>query len=69
MFACYPDNSVKKLADLEKFYKNAQPEKYDLLKFQIHGFVVEFPDDFLAEENLKFTQLQREYYAPEYNFT
>jgi len=60
---------VKKLSDLEKFYKTAQPDLYDLVKHQIKGFVVEFPYDFLKEENLKFTQLQREYYAPEYNFT
>lgn len=57
------------MSDLEGFFKTAEPDLYDIMKFQIKGFVVEFPHDFLKEENLKFKILQSEYYAPEYNFT
>ena len=42
---------------------------YNELKIGIKGYAVEFPLNFLCEENLKFTHLQKEYYAPDNNFT
>lgn len=53
VFAVYPDDNVKSLADLPAFQKKRDLHKYEFLKELVKGNVVEFPKDFLLYENLK----------------
>ena len=54
VFACYPDDNVHKISELEQFKETANPEKYQALKQDIQGFAVEWPTDFLKNEDLDF---------------
>ena len=64
MFGCYPDNKIKKLSQVKQFKENAAPEKYGGLVKGIHGFAVEFPYEFLNEENLDFKPYHLENLMP-----
>ena len=54
---------------MEKFYQNAKPEKYSELSKDIIGIGVEFPLNFMVDQDLKFRINEKEFYAPDYNFT
>jgi len=69
VFACYPDDNIKRLNEIKEFKKLAKLEHYDSLSDKIRGHVVQFPLDFLANENLTFTFANKEYYVPDINFT
>jgi len=69
VFACYPDDNIKTLADVKEFKSRAQPAQYDTLKGQIKGNIVRFPLQFLSEANLSFAKTDKEMIVPSINFT
>ena len=69
VFACYPDDNVQQIADLEEFRSTARPERDAALKSQIKGFAVEWPLRFMENENLYLSVTNKEYYIPLINFT
>ncbi|EGR28742.1 phospholipase d1, putative [Ichthyophthirius multifiliis] len=69
VFRCYPDDNIKTSNDFQDFQKTRNLDKYDQLKNQIVGFAVEFPKQFLQDENLELRISQREYFCPSINFT
>ena len=69
VFACYPDDNIKKLTDVKEFKKKANLDLYDELSKEIVGHAVEFPLYFLEYENLKLRISEKEYYVPDINFT
>lgn len=60
---------MKKFKDIEIHKNIAQIQQYDNLKSEIQGFVVDFPTEFLKDEDLKFSLLETEFYCPDHNFT
>ena len=53
IFGVYPDDTVKKVSSVRELQNQAKPGKYHERKNQILGFGVEFPLEFLSEENLR----------------
>ena len=75
IFGCDPDDTVKNVKDLlalrEKIGSRKPEEqlaKYEELKDEIKGQVVEWTMDFLKEEQLHLGWLQVEGLLPEKNF-
>lgn len=50
IFACIPDDSIKKFNKIGDFEATANLEKYDELKQGIKGYAIEFPHRFLENE-------------------
>ena len=76
IFGCYPHDSYTNIGLLkaaQKIKENEKPElllkKYMDLKNQIIGHIVEFPLQFLKEEELGISFFSKENLVPEYNFT
>jgi len=69
VFACYPDDNIKTLAEVKEFKLRARPDQYDELKNQIIGNIVRFPLHFLSEANLFFAKTDKEVIVPSINFT
>ncbi|EAR83685.1 phospholipase d1 (macronuclear) [Tetrahymena thermophila SB210] len=69
VFACYPDDKVETLNQLDDFQKSKNPDFYYQYKDSIIGNAVELPLDFLKKENLNFNISQKEYFVPDENFT
>lgn len=69
IFRCFPSNKIRSFDRVESFVaepqlRNTDPEKAkDLLK-EIQGFIVEFPIDFLHDEDLRISRLTREGILP-----
>lgn len=59
---------MKSLETIEKWQKEKRLDKYEDLKSEIIGHAVEIPLDFLKDENLNFSVVQKEYYVPVQNF-
>lgn len=53
VFGCYPDNLMDTQDKVSSFREAADITKYDALKGQIKGYGVEFPYNFLRNENLR----------------
>ena len=68
IFRCYPDNEIKSLDQVRTFEKEARLEEYQNLKDGFKGMLVQFPLDFLKNENLKMSIFNKEYLLPEENF-
>ena len=76
LFACYPDDSFANFSSLEHAQEMKKKEKaedlldkYNKLKSNIVGHIVEFPLFFLKEESLSTSWISYEKYFPEINFT
>lgn len=69
MFACYPDDNIKTLAEVKEFKATAKPDLYEGLKNQIIGNIVRFPLHFLSDANLFFAKTDKEMIVPSINFT
>ena len=54
VFGCYPDNEMPNTEALHEIEKKADTSLYGLMKESIKGFAVEFPYNFLKEEDLDF---------------
>jgi hypothetical protein len=55
VFGCYPDDTIKRNSDLERVkVKIPSSKKYNMEKDQIKGFLVQYPLEFLKEEDLTF---------------
>ncbi len=63
IFKCYPDDNFTKFQDIIK-NKNNIIEKYDALKNNMKGNMVEFPLEFLSHENLERTYFCKEMLVP-----
>jgi len=69
VFACYPDDNIKRLADVKEFKAKKNLEEYDNLRDQIRGYIVQFPLKFLEEAYLNFAKTDKESIVPAMNFT
>lgn len=68
VFRCYPDNSIRSFKQLSKFEAEAEPESYQLLKDNVNGILVEFPLNFLEDENLQISVFSKEFLLPDDSF-
>lgn len=75
IFGCDPDDTVRSLGDLTAMrdkIKARKPEeqleKYETMKGQIKGQIVDWPTEFLLEEDLQLGFMQVEGLLPERNF-
>ena len=66
IFKVYPDDIYKKFIDVEKiFIKDEElKENYERLNKDIQGNIVEFPLEFLKEENLNRSYFCKEQLVP-----
>ena len=76
IFGCYPDDTYTNFKLLKQYKKAETPEEIKELQFKYHdkkdsiiGHIVEFPLDFLKEENLGINFFSVENLVPERNFT
>ena len=53
VFRVYPDDNVKKFQDLEKFINEKKLSTYEALAIKIKGFSVEYPLEWLKDENFE----------------
>lgn len=68
LFGCYPDNAMRKVQDVRAYERRPSTEEYEGLKGGIKGFIVHFPLEFLAEEDLQIPVLSPEYLMPQESF-
>jgi phospholipase D1/2 len=66
IFNCYPDDKVKKFEDL--VIEKVEINKYLNLHKNFKGNIVEFPLNFLKDEQLNRTYFCREIFVPIKNF-
>ena len=69
IFRCYPDDEIRNLAEVKDFMMKSRKDLYDSKKKKIKGHIVEFPLEFLKDENLNITVKQKEYLLPDETFT
>jgi phospholipase D1/2 len=69
IFRCYPDDDIENLNMVRKFAEKAKLHKYPKYSKKIIGNIVDFPLDFLSNENLNITVTKKEYLLPETTFT
>ena len=76
IFGCYPDDAYTNFDLLKKAKKLQQEEKpevllnkYNTMKNQIVGHIVNYPLMFLKDENLGISFFSKENLVPEHNFT
>ena len=68
IFRCYPDNNIKKLSEVKEFMMGAEKGLYETEAGKIKGHIVEFPLEFLSEENLKISVMSKESLLPDNTF-
>ena len=68
IFRCYPDNNIKKMSEVKEFEMGARKEMYEERAGKIKGNLVEFPLEFLSEENLKISVMSKESLLPDNTF-
>ncbi|CAG9328777.1 unnamed protein product [Blepharisma stoltei] len=68
IFRCYPDNEILRISDIVGFESQAQMNDYVVLRENFKGFIVDFPMDFLRDEDLRISIFHKEYYIPDVNF-
>ena len=56
VFGCYPDRTAVRYSDIKKLKADANPSLYDSKIRFVKGLAVEYPLDFLREENLRQTK-------------
>lgn len=64
-FACCPDDIYKKVSELPR--ESPRLKEYD--PTQVVGFLVEWPLKFMEKEDLRTSVFNKEYFAPDENFT
>ena len=76
VFGCYPDDAYTSIEILKRFKQIKEQEKpedllrkYNAVKNKILGHIVEYPLNFLKDENLGISFFSKENLVPEYNFT
>ena len=69
MFGCIPDDNVTVAAEVEKLASAGNIMKYNQGRGQLVGHAVEYPLNFMKDEDLTFKIGQKEYLAPEMSFT
>lgn len=68
IFGCYPDDKITKMNMVKILSQDAKIELYEEESQKIIGNIVEFPLEFLSEENLKITVKNKEVLLPENTF-
>lgn len=71
-FKCIPDDFVTVGAEVDEYEKQVPTismSEYLNAKKSLRGHAVDFPLQFLKDEDLKLRRAQKEYYAPEISFT
>lgn len=68
LFRCYPDDYVASISEIVGFESQAHTENYEQLKDGLKGYLVEFPLDFLKNEDLRIPIFTKEYVIPDDNF-
>lgn len=69
IFRCYPDDKILTLPGVKLFMEKAKLHKYDKYSKKIKGNIVEFPLNFLKDEDLNIKVKQKEYLLPNITFT
>lgn len=69
VFGCIPDDTVTVAAEIDKLAAKANVLKFSAGRGSLVGHAVEFPLDFMKDEDLRITMGQKEYYSPEIMFT
>jgi phospholipase D1/2 len=68
IFACYPDDNIKLLSEIEEFKKKQDLSKYEELAPNIQGHLVWYPLEFLANDQLSAPMNTVEYYISDQTF-
>ena len=68
LFGCYPNNAMRKVQDVRTYERSPSIEEYEGVRDEIKGFLVHFPLEFLAEEDLQIPVLSPEYLMPQESF-
>ena len=64
----YPDDNILQLKEISDFECGALLEEYENRKNEFAGILVEFPMNFLLEEDLRISIFNKEFYLPDENF-
>lgn len=59
---------MRKVQDIRRYERQPSTEEYEERKSGIKGFIVHFPLEFLAEEDLQIPVLSPEYLMPQESF-
>ena len=59
---------MKKVQDVRTYERSPSTEEYEGVRDEIKGFLVHFPLEFLAEEDLQIPVLSPEYLMPQESF-
>ena len=57
------------LQEIKEFKATRNLDRYDELVGQVQGNIVEFPMNFLVDDDLTFKMANKEYFVPNINFT
>lgn len=68
VFGCYPDDTIFDYPGIQRLKDEARIKNYSLEKSQIKGFLVEFPLEFLREQDLRFSATDLENLIPMKSF-
>mmetsp|Transcript_2054 Transcript_2054/g.4697 ORF Transcript_2054/g.4697 Transcript_2054/m.4697 type:complete len:1014 (-) Transcript_2054:733-3774(-) len=68
VFRCYPDDTIKTLLDLNSTDDSPVIDNYALLRDTVRGHLVDFPLEFLENEDLRISIFSKEFFVPEASF-
>lgn len=73
VFRCYPDDNIKSLSDLNSSEEVPVQADYYLLRDSVRGHLVrprqvDFPLEFLINEDLRLSIFSKEFFVPEASF-
>ena len=68
IFRCYPDDRITNLSMIKEYSQMADLSLYEKYSKRIKGHIVQFPLNFLCEEDLKISVTQKEYLLPDSTF-
>ena len=68
VFRCYPDDRISNLNMIKEYMQRAEIDKYPTYSKKIKGNIVQFPLEFLSEENLKISVTKKEFLLPDVTF-
>lgn len=69
VFGCIPDDTVTCGQEINKLASSSSIQKYKEGRSSLKGHAVDFPLQFMKDEDLRFRMNQKEYFAPEMSFT
>ena len=69
VFGCIPDDNITIVGEINKLCSESNILLYNEVKDRIVGHAVDYPINFLKDEDLSFKPNQKEYFAPVESFT